>query len=638
MIECSVRELKKYFGANKIFDNISFELKTSERVGLIGQNGCGKTTLMKILMGMEDYQGGSISLRKGVKLGYLEQIHCVEEALTVRDVLRQAYEEAIALQEKIKVLEEDMTLLTDEALKQAMESYGRCIEAYEALGGYELEINIDRVCQGLTIPDEMQIRPFKDLSGGEKTRVILGKLLLEAPDILLLDEPTNHLDIKSIEWLEEFLRSYKGTILIISHDRYFLDKVVTKILELWPQQMNSFNGNYSAYVIERERRFLEDFKRYQNQQKQIDRMKEQIHRYRVWGAMRDSEAMYKRAKELEKRLEKIDVLDRPILENRKMKMEALLTDRSGKRVVTAENIVKGYGEKGLIDQSSFTIFYQDSIALMGANGSGKTTLLKMILGEELPDRGVIKLGSGVKIGYLPQQVVFEEEGKTLLEYFSDYHGIAQGEARAALAKMLFMREDVNKKIKSLSGGEKSRLKLCSLTYEKANLLILDEPTNHLDIDSREVLENTLMSFEGTLLFVSHDRYFIEKMAEKLLLIEDGKLQLYPFGYQEWVREREKSIAINIKISNGPLKNDKAKSKPKQAVADSRLGSNIIEKQIEELENKYQALSKEMEDNPFDHILLDGLELERQQLDQKISELYHQWDAVLKAEKKIEGTS
>ncbi len=636
MIECNVSELKKYYGANKIFESISFEIKTGERVGLIGQNGCGKTTLIKILMGMEDYQEGSISIRKGARLGYLEQIHHVEEGLRVEDVLQQAFGELTVLQKRIAELEKQLTRLADEALEKAMKNYGQYLEAYEGLDGYQMETKINRVCQGLEINDEIRNMAFKALSGGEKTRVILAQLLLESPDILLLDEPTNHLDIESIEWLEDFLKDYKGTVMMISHDRYFLDKVTTKILELKPQEMSTYYGNYSAYVVEKERRILEDFRRYQNQQKQIDRMKEQIHRYRVWGAMRDSETMYKRAKELEKRLEKINVLDRPILENRRIRMEATLENRSGKRVISAEGIEKAYGSKSLIDQGGFTVFYQDSICLMGPNGSGKTTLLKLILGEASPDRGSIKLGAGLKIGYLPQQIIFEDEEKTLVQHFSDYHNISQGEARGVLAKMLFMQEDVNKRIKNLSGGEKSRLMLCSLTYEKVNLLLLDEPTNHLDIESREVLEDTLMSYEGTLFFVSHDRYFIEKVADKILSIEAGKLKMYSFGYQSYLEEKKRRIAATNTLPLRPALKEREKNlRLRQPEAESTPFANreAIEREIEELEIKQIALTEEMENNPFDHVILNRFEREREQLNQQINELYEKWERTLEGAEK-----
>lgn len=541
MLECNVNEISKYYGANKIFENISFQLHHGDRIGLIGQNGCGKTTLMKIMMGVEEHHSGTISFRKDAKIGYLDQIPSIKDGLTVYEVLLEAFSKMIKTKHAMEELEEKFTYLSGTELDQAIKQYGTLSQWYEQHDGYQLETKIDMIVKGLGISEEMKQMEFSILSGGEKTRVIFGRLLLEAPDILLLDEPSNHLDIASIEWLENFLKEYKGTVCLISHDRYFLDRVVNKIYELTNQEMVCYEGNYSSYVVQKEERYLTDLKHFQTQQKQIDRMKEQIHRYRVWGAMRDSEVMYKRAKELERRLEKIEVLEKPVLENPKISIDSIFGRRSGKQVIVARGIDKSFGGKTLIKNGEFTILFEDSIGLQGANGCGKTTLLKMVMGDTQPDCGMLQLGSEVKIGYLPQHVIFEEEEKTIVEYFSYQHGISLGVARGALAKMLFVQDSVNKQIKSLSGGEKSRLKLASLIYEKVNLLILDEPTNHLDISSREELEEALLSFEGTIFFVSHDRYFLEKVASKIMCIEDTALKLYPFGYQGFLEERHKIV-------------------------------------------------------------------------------------------------
>lgn len=541
MIDCSVNELSKSYGTNNLFERISFQLAKGERVGLIGHNGCGKTTLMKILMGLESPDSGTISIRKDARLGYLEQIPIYEEEVTTYEVLLLAFQKIIEMKKTMESLEHKLACVEGKDLELAMERYGRCMEEYERLGGYQVDTKINMVCQGLNIPEDMKAMSFDSLSGGEKTRVILGRLLLEAPDILLLDEPSNHLDLESIQWLENFLREYKGTVFLISHDRYFLDQVVTKIYELTKTEMSVYLGNYSSYVVEKEERYMVDLKRFENQQKQLERIKEQIHRYRVWGAMRDSEVMYKRAKELEKRLERITVLDKPVLENDRIQLDITIEKRSGKQVIMVKDIKKSYGDNTLFQNGEFTIYYQDSVCLMGPNGSGKTTLIKLLLGEVLHDQGEVRFGAEVKVGYLPQQVVFENEERTLVEYFSYEHGISQGAARGALAKLLFIKDNVNRQIKHLSGGEKSRLKLCSLIYKKVNVLILDEPTNHLDIASREELEEALMSFEGTLFFVSHDRYFIEKVASKIMCIEDKRLKLFPFCYRVFLEEQQKRV-------------------------------------------------------------------------------------------------
>jgi len=635
MIECNVYGISKEYGVNKIFENISFSLKKGDRIGLVGQNGCGKTTLMKILMDIEDYTSGSISIRKDAKLGYLEQVPNESPGVKTYDVLMHAFRRAIEIKNCFTELEHQLNHLTGPALESVMKEYGRYMEEYEALDGYQLETKVHRICQGLNISENMKNMDFNALSGGEKTRVLLGKLLLESPDILLLDEPSNHLDISTIEWLEGFLKEYTGTLLIISHDRYFLDRVVNKVFELTASEMVCYDGNYTAYVEEKEKRFFEELKKYENQQKLLDRIKEQIHRYRVWGAMRDSEVMYKRAKELEKRLEKIEVLDKPVLDQKKIKIDSSVENRSGKRVLLVEGLEKSYDNKTLFKGESFSIFYQDSLCLMGPNGSGKSTLLKMIMGEIDPDNGTIQLGSGVKIGYLPQHIHFTDEEKTLVEYFAYEHGINQEIARKALSKMLFTQDNVYKKIRNLSGGEKSKLKLCSLLYEKVNFLILDEPTNHLDISSREELEEALLSFEGTLLFVSHDRYFVEKIAGKIMVIEDGRLSLYPFEYQSFLEEKskliqEKNMAQEKSVATSKLKNTKETSKKKP----SKVSIEKVEEDIRKLEEELQEIVAEMENNQSDYTVLNDLTLKQENLNKDLEVLYAKWEEFISREEDL----
>ncbi|WP_352405125.1 ribosomal protection-like ABC-F family protein [Sporanaerobacter acetigenes] len=627
MIECSVNNITKYYGANKIFENISIELKTNERIGLIGQNGCGKTTLMKILMGMENYQEGNISFRKGVKVGYLDQIFNCEPNTTVIDVLEEAFQNIKDIKREMKFVENQMEKLDGKALDTAIKNYGSLMEKYELQGGYEIETNINKVCQGLKIEDNYRDMTFEQLSGGEKTRVMLGKLLLEQPDILLLDEPTNHLDIDSIEWLENFLQDYKGTVLVISHDRRFLDQVVKKIVELTPKCTSVYDGNYSYYVIEKERRFLLEYTVYENNQKKIEKMESQIQRYRIWGAMRDSEKMYKRAKELEKRLEKVEVLDRPVLENRKIRLSPKNTSRSGKIVLKVDELNKSFGEKKLFTDLSFTVFYQDHLCIIGKNGSGKTTLLKLILGELKPDNGIVSLGASIKIGYLPQNVTFENEKMTLLEYFTDMHTVTEKEARSELAKMLFIKDDVYKKISNLSGGEKSRLKLCSLIYENVNFMILDEPTNHLDIDSREILEETLLNFTGTILFVSHDRYFIQKIANKIMLIENCKGKLYPMPYEDYLEERQKEV-LNKPVKK-EVKMPKAvqKKTPKKPSNEYKLAK--AEKELESLEEKLNFLQEQMILNNADAEQLYELYKEKEKLENEFEKTFLIWEELQK---------
>lgn len=669
MIELSMNNISKYYGANKIFEHISMEVKSGERIGLIGSNGCGKTTLMKILMGEEDYQEGTISLRKDIKLGYLNQIPVYEENTKVIDVLMLAFEEAYRCKKQMLLLEEAMTKETGEALDNLVRQYSRLLQQYEHSGGYETETKIAKIAEGLQISDVMQEMSFEQLSGGEKTRVILAKILLEEPDILLLDEPTNHLDLMTIQWLEEFLKEYRGASVIISHDRFFLDRVVTKIFELEQDHIEVYQGNYSYYVMEKERRFLLALKNYQNQQKKIQRMEQQIQRYRIWGEMRDSDKMFRRAKELEKRLEKIEPLDKPIKEKRNIRLQQATVDRSGKIVLELMGLTKAYDNRELLKDVGFTLFYQDSACIIGGNGCGKTTLLKMILGEEMSDRGEIKVGAQVKIGYLPQQVVFADEEMTVLEYFAGLHNITYGAARAQLAKVLFVNEDVNKKIKFLSGGEKSRLRLCSLTFEGANFLILDEPTNHLDIESREVLEKTLCEFEGTLLFVSHDRYFIDKVADKILVLENQEITEYKGDYSYYLEEVLKKQAKEAAAGKqtppsgkgkagsyayGQAKQSEKRAEPGKPVEQERRPeqqgqtergnraakrkqeeqrkqekkAEELEKYIEELEERLKVLERQMLQNSYDSNRLTELYTEKELLEMELANAFDRWESVI----------
>lgn len=652
MIELNIHNLNKYYGANQIFHNISFDLKTGERVGLIGQNGCGKTTIFKILMGLEDHQGGEISVRKDARIGYLNQIPEYGEEVNTLMVLQSAFEEQYEIKKQMKKLESSFEQMEGDNLDKAISQYGKLSQNYELSGGYEIETKISKIAIGLQISEEMQDLPFNSLSGGEKTRVILGKILLEEPDILLLDEPSNHLDLTAIEWLESFLKDYKGAVLVISHDRYFLDAVVDKIIELEFDHAEIYQGNYSYYVTEKERRFLIALKEYQNQQKKIERMEAQIERYRIWGDMRDSEKMFKRAKELEKRLEKIDTPKKPIMDKRRIRLDQNMTGRTGKIVLEITELCKSFEEKKLLQNLEFILYYQDSACIIGKNGCGKSTLIKLITGEMEMDRGTIRVGSQVTIGYLPQHVIYEDEEMTVVDYFSRLHNITNGEARSQLAKVLFLKEDVNKKIKFLSGGEKSRLRLSSLTFQGVNFLILDEPTNHLDIDSREVLEEMLMDYPGTILFVSHDRYFINKVADKIINMENAEVKVYEGDYSYYQEEiakvflndadklSENSKAIGDEKTKynsynqkegktSKAKDDYVGNKPKtsnetQSKSRNRKTLEVLEIEIEEMEKKKNLLETMMEEYNTDAQKLKEIYVELESIEQELILAYDEW--------------
>jgi len=632
MIQCSIWKLKKYYGAQLVFENISFDLQSGKRVGLIGQNGSGKTTLMKILMGEESYQEGNLTFGKGVSLGYLHQIFKYEEGTTVRMVLEQAFEDVWKIKRQMRDAEMAMKELAGSQLEKSMARYSSLVEKYELYGGYEVEVNMDKVRQGLRIPKEFLDKPFGQLSGGEGTRVLLARLLLQEPDILLLDEPTNHLDIDSIEWLEEFLVQYRGTVLMVSHDRVFLDRVVNRIIELEPTRASIYNGNYSYYVEEKERRFQIEYREYVNNQRKIDMMERQIERYRIWGAMRDSEKMYKRAKELEKRLDKLEVVDRPQEEKRKIRLDGSGTQRSGKIVLDVENLSKAFPGKSLFSGLTFTLYYQDRLCIMGANGSGKSTLLGIILGEGEQDGGSIKYGSKVKIGYLPQNISFHNEDLTILEYFTGTHGITEQESRNELARLLFFGDDVFRKIKVLSGGEKSRLKLCSLLYTRINLLILDEPTNHLDIDTREVLENTLQNFEGTILFVSHDRYFVEKISTRIIVLEEGGYQEYPFGYNDYMEGREKKRLVESQKAIPESKSGERKKKPARR-PDHTQKLERLEMEIKDKEGQLAEVIGLMEKNNDNPDQLIELYDEKEKLEEEIIRVMEEWEGLQEAQRR-----
>lgn len=590
MIEIGVSNLGKSFGVDKIFENVTFDIKDKERVGLVGKNGVGKSTLMKIICGLEDATTGQVNKRRGLKIGYLEQIHNFPENMLVEDILKLSFSDIYNIEVEMNELQNTFDNLKGEKLEQAVKKYSLLHDSFESMGGYRIKENLSKISIGLDISNTMQQNKFSNLSGGEKTRVVLGKILLENPDVLLLDEPSNHLDIKSVEWLEDYLITYEGTVVIISHDRYFLDRVVNKVVELSSDGAFVYNGNYSKYVIQKELRFLQELKEYENQQRKIKKMEDQIQRYRIWGAMRDSEKMYKRAKELEKRLEKIDELKKPI-KDKKIKSFALnSSERTGRIVLEVNNISKTFGDKVLFTDSNLNVFYKDSIAILGENGTGKSTLIKMVLNETPCDTGEIRLGSKVNIGYLPQDVVFEDESMKVIDYFSYKYSISVSEARNQLAKVLFTDDDVYKKINNLSGGEKTRLKLLTLMYEKSNVLILDEPTNHLDIDSRESLEEDLINYEGTIIFISHDRYFIDKIATRVAEIENKSINIYDFDYEGYKYEKEKLQNI-LNSQNEEQREIKEISQSKEEYLKKKDDIKRIEKKKRDLKKLEESIIK-----------------------------------------------
>lgn len=535
MIEIELNKIKKNYGLKNILDGFSLELKTGERVALIGQNGSGKSTILKIIAKQESVDSGTINIRNGAKIGILNQIYENEkEDISVEKFLYKSFEEILKVEKKLNKLETQMSTEVDaDKLEKIINEYGRMQERFSLMGGYEIQERFNKICSRFYINKELLKQSYNLLSGGEKTRVNLAKLLLTQPEILLLDEPTNHLDIHSLEFLEELILKYKGTVLIVSHDRYFLDKVINKTVLLENGKENIYYGNYSYFLKEDERRTLAQFENYKNQQKQIEKMKESILTLRKFGDLAGNEMFFKRAKNIEKRLEKMEIIDRVDLNKKSLDLKFNIKKRSGNDVLKLENVEKKFDQKVIFKDANLTLNYGEKTALIGKNGSGKSTLIKMILGQDTNFQGELKLGTSIKIGYISQNIIFEDNEKTVLDYFLEGNNLSETEARSKLAKYGFRQENAFKRIGKLSGGEKVRIILMKLIQKDINFLILDEPTNHIDIDTREILEEALKEYKGTVLFVSHDRFFINAIANRVLNIENYKIKSYYGNYDDF---------------------------------------------------------------------------------------------------------
>ena len=537
MIEVSLSNIEKNFGFKKVLNGFNLELKTKERIALIGPNGSGKTTIFKIIIGEENINNGNISIRKDSTIGMLSQIPPIfKEETTVKEILLIGKTKVIEIEQKLRELENKMSTCKPNELNNLLKKYGILQEKFNNLNGYQLESDINKVCNGFKIKPSMLDRKFNTLSGGEKTIVYFASLILSEPSILLLDEPTNHLDIDTLEWLEEYLKNYKGSILISSHDRYFLDKVTTKTILIERGKEEVFFGNYSYYLEENERRIMAEFEDFKDQQKQIAAMKASIKKLQEFGrlAFPGGESFFKRAASIQKRLDKIELLDKPETK-KEIPLDFQVQKRSGKEVLIIDNLSLMIGDRILLEDANMHIRYGEKVCLMGKNGTGKSTIIKLLFNDtpaEIVD-GEIKLGSNVNIGYLPQEIHFDDENATVLDTARRFFDGSETALRATLAKFLFYGENVFKKVGSLSGGEKVRLKLLELIQKKANFLILDEPTNHIDIDTKEMLEEALNEYSGTILFISHDRYFINKLAKRTLCIEDGHINSYLGNYDDY---------------------------------------------------------------------------------------------------------
>ncbi|MBN1755327.1 ABC-F type ribosomal protection protein [bacterium] len=627
MVEISLNNIEKSFGVIQVLKGVTFNIQLGDRAGLIGRNGTGKTTIFKIIAGLESYDSGVLSLRKGSTIGYLEQIPEFSQNATVEEVLKSAFDDLHALKAKMVNLEKQMASIENNGNAFLIRQYGELQNRFEHKGGYDTGVEVEKICSGLKIGPAMRRRRITTLSGGEKTRVMLGRILLENPDVLLLDEPTNHLDIDSVEWLEEFLCQYPGTVLIISHDRYFLDKVVNTIVELEEGQTSLFNGNYSYYLEENDRREMAEFEAYKNQQKKVKAIEEAIKRFRDWGNRTDNPKIWKRLFNMEKRLDRIEKIDRPNTEQQKMGLRFSSTSRSGKDVILVKKLDKSFGDNQVLKDLDFAVYFQERVAIVGKNGTGKSTLLKILLGELQPDKGEIRIGANVRIGSLEQEVSFRDQDKTVLELFREHNVMYEGEARSQLARFLFFGEEVFKRIGDLSGGEKVKLKLCLLMQQDLNLLLLDEPTNHLDIDSREVIEEGLLKFQGTVVFISHDRYFMNKIVHRIAEMRNHRLFDYPGNYN-WFREcKEREKAGVPDTPNHSIK----KTPGINAAAEGKNEIKKIQRQIANLEKNIDKITREIREQQQDlekcrSDYKKAIQLHRGicELENKLDEYYRRW--------------
>ena len=616
MIDISVKNLTKFFviGEN-LLEGLSFEVQEGECVAILGRNGCGKTTLFNILTGQMDYDDGEVYVNPHKKLGLISQIPHFPEGYTVEDVLRSAFLPLMRIKAKMEELEKAMSQGADAA---QLAEYDNLSNRFQSGGGYDMDVQVDKVCNGLGITQEQRVQAFDSLSGGEKTRVNLARLLLEETDILLLDEPTNHLDLRSVEWLEGYINSFKGTVLTISHDRFFLDRVADRVIEIVDGHGEFYSGNYSFYIEEKQTRFNQQLKQYEQEQAKLKQLGYTVERMKGWGI--NNRTLYRRAMSIQHRMERIKKTEKPKTE-KTMKATFGEKEFSGDTVFSLKGVGKSFGDRKLFSDVELTVEGGERIALLGDNGTGKSTFIKCLLGEENCE-GKIRFGPTVKWGYLPQIIHFEHPNRSLYDTMLYEKNCTPQMARDRLGAFLFQGEDVFKSVGNLSGGEQSRLRLCMLMDEKINLLILDEPTNHLDIASREWVEAAIEEFEGVLLFVSHDRYFIEKFAERIWLLEDGGIRDFKCGYSKYRSIIEHEAAMKVPVTAVPREK---KEKPKGGTKDGEKLVRRLEREIEKQEKVVAELETAIDAAAADYQELARLLEEKAAAEEKLMDLMEQWE-------------
>ncbi len=616
MVDISVKNLVKFFviGEN-LLDGLTFEIQEGERVAILGRNGCGKTTLLKILTGEMDYDEGEVYVNPHKKLGLISQIPHFPEGYTVEDVLHSAFAELWRIHSRMEELEGKMQ---SDSNGELLREYDRLTAAFQAGGGYETDVETDKICNGLGISGQQREQLFDSLSGGEKTRVNLARLLLEKTDILLLDEPTNHLDLRSVEWLENYVHDFKGTVVAISHDRYFIDQIAQRVIEITDGHAEFYSGNYSFYMDEKQARFDLQMKQYEQEQAKLKQLGYTVERMKGWGI--NNRTLYRRAMSIQHRMERIKKTEKPRTE-RTMKASFGEKDFSGDVVFKIKGMSKAFGDHVLFSDVNLNVEGGERIALLGDNGTGKTTFLSCLLGDE-PCQGKIQFGPTVKVGYLPQIMHFAHPERSLYDTMLYEKNCTPQMARDRLGAFLFQGEDVFKTVGNLSGGEQSRLRLCMLMDEKINLLILDEPTNHLDIASREWVEAAIEEFEGTLLFVSHDRYFIEKFAERIWLLQDGTIRDFPCGYQKYRSILEHEAAARLQAPTAPKVR---KEKPRNGTKDSEKRLRALEREIGKREQLIAQLDAQIEAASADYQELTRLLGDKEVQEAELMEMMEQWE-------------
>lgn len=638
MILLQINQLSKYFAADLILSNIKLEIQTRDKIALVGRNGAGKSTLLKIIAGQLSYESGEIIKPKGVSIGYLAQDTGLESNLSIWDEMLSVFQFLKDMEWKMRDLEQKMsnTDPSKREFEQYLTEYDRLQIDFKEKGGYQYEADIRSVLHGLGFSKFDVSSPIQSLSGGQKTRLALGKLLLTSPDLLVLDEPTNHLDIETLSWLEQYLQSYPGAILIVSHDRYFLDKVVSQVYEISRTTSIKYTGNYSSYLQQSAENYERELKLYEKQQDEVAKLKDFIQKNMARASTT------KRAQSRRKKLDRMELMDRPSGDEKSAHFRFDIERQSGNDVLKAKDIAVSYdGETPIISNVSFSINRGDSIALVGPNGIGKSTLLKTIIQKMAPFHGAFEIGSGVKIGYYDQEQANLTSNKRVLdELWDEYPMIPEKEVRTVLGNFLFSGDDVLKNVSTLSGGQKARLALAKLMLQKANLLILDEPTNHLDLDSKEVLENALIDYPGTILFVSHDRYFINRIATKVYELSSGGIYEYLGDYDYYQTKKAEQLELaNLDAVPDIKPKENQKKRSYEQDKEAKKLERQKQRRLQEVEERISIVEEQIEKNEEllcdpaiyqDHTKVQEINSENDGYQAELENLMNEWEVLQEA--------